>query len=113
MNKILRMTSLAATVAALAATATPSFAAPVGASTPGRAAARVYKPLTLTATRDLHFGTIVVSSVAAPAATRNFFMSISPLVQSQRLSDARPVIRGDAINLGRLRLCSRAWLKAG
>lgn len=60
MSKFLRMTSLAATAAALALSANPAFAAPVGATEPARASVQIRKPLTLTAVTDMDFGTIVV-----------------------------------------------------
>jgi hypothetical protein len=59
------MTSLAATVAALALTATPAMAAttgtPVSPDKQATATARVVKPLTLTHVQDLDLGTIVLS----------------------------------------------------
>lgn len=58
MTKFVR---LAALTAAAAATATPAIAAPTSATPPARARVNIVKPLTLTATRDLHFGTIVVT----------------------------------------------------
>ena len=65
MNKFTRMTSLAATLAALAVTATPAAAAvtgtPVNPDKQATATARVVKPLTLTWVRDLDLGTIVLS----------------------------------------------------
>ena len=61
MTKLLRMTCLAASVAATAIIATPAAAA-VGATTPATARARVVKPLTLTATGVLDFGVIVIPS---------------------------------------------------
>ena len=54
MNKYLRMTSLAATVATLTMTATPALA--VGPNQNATATARVVKPLTLTWVRDLDLG---------------------------------------------------------
>jgi hypothetical protein len=63
MNKFLRMTSLAATVAAVALTATPALA--VGPTKNATATARVVKPLTLTWVRDLDLGTIVLSGAGA------------------------------------------------
>jgi hypothetical protein len=56
---------IAAGAAALAVTATPAAAAPVAASTPATANAHIYRPLVLTANRNLDFGTIVMGSVAA------------------------------------------------
>ena len=65
MNKFIRMTSLAATVAALAVTATPALAVTgpvlVQPDKQATATARVVKPLTLTWVRDLDLGTIVLS----------------------------------------------------
>ena len=59
MSKFLRMTTLAATVAALAFSATPALA--VGPSDKNATAtARVVKPLTLSWQRDLDLGTIVL-----------------------------------------------------
>lgn len=65
MTKLLRMTCLVASVAATALTAAPAAAAPVGAATPATARARIVKPLVLTATRNLDFGTITLGTVAA------------------------------------------------
>ena len=59
MSKLLRMTTLAATAAAVALT-TPAAAAPTGAAEPATARARIIKPLTLEALRDLDFGDITV-----------------------------------------------------
>ena len=56
---------VAAGAAALALTATSAAAAPVAASTPATANAKIYKPLVLTANRNLDFGTIVMGTVAA------------------------------------------------
>ena len=69
MTKLLRMTALAACVAATAIAATPAAAAPTGASTPATARARVVKPLSMTATGELYFGTIVIPA-AGVTATR-------------------------------------------
>ncbi len=69
MTKLLRMTCLVASVAATALTAAPAAAAPVGATTPANARARIVKPLTLTATGELYFGTIVIPA-AGVTATR-------------------------------------------
>lgn len=60
MTKFVRLAALAA-VATLVAT--PAVAAPVAASPAARAHARIVKPLTLTANRDLDFGTIVVGAL--------------------------------------------------
>jgi hypothetical protein len=65
---LLRMTSLAATVAALALTATPALA--VGPSDKNATAtARVVKPLTLNWVQDLDLGTIVLGSGAWSGAS--------------------------------------------
>lgn len=52
---------LAALAAAAAIAATPAVAAPVPATPVAKARVNIVKPLTLAATRDLHFGTIVVT----------------------------------------------------
>jgi hypothetical protein len=67
MTNFIRMTSLAATVAALALTATSASAAttgtPVGPSDKNATAtARIVKPLTLAWKQDLDLGTIVLNS---------------------------------------------------
>jgi hypothetical protein len=69
MTKFLRNAALAASVAATALTATPAIAAPVGAATPATARARIVRPLLLTATRNLDFGTITLGTVAAGGET--------------------------------------------
>lgn len=56
---------VAAGVAALAMTATPAAAAAVAATTPANASARIIRPLTLTASGTLDFGTIVMNGVTA------------------------------------------------
>src|SRR3569833_2299964 len=64
MTNFIRMTSLAATVAALAVT-TPALAAPGNTATPTQqatATARVVKPLTIAWKQDLDLGTIVLGS---------------------------------------------------
>src|SRR5258705_6553335 len=63
MSKFLRMTSLAATVAALTLSATPALA--VGPNQNATATARVVKPLALSWVRDLALGTIVLSGAGA------------------------------------------------
>jgi hypothetical protein len=63
MNKIL----VAATVAALALTATPALA--VGPNQNSTATAKIVKPLTLTWVQDLDLGTIVLSGTGIWAAT--------------------------------------------
>ena len=62
MTKFVKMAALAA--AALAAT--PAIAAPVGVTgAPPSASARIVRPLTLTATGSLDFGTIVLNGITA------------------------------------------------
>jgi hypothetical protein len=61
MTKLLKIAAFAA--AALAAA--PAVAAPVSASTPPNASARIVRPLTLSATGTLNFGTIVLNGVTA------------------------------------------------
>lgn len=56
---------VAALVAGMALAASPALAAPVGAGTPATARAKLVKPLVLTATRSLDFGTITLGTVAA------------------------------------------------
>jgi len=56
MTKFVRLAALAA---AATLVATPAFAAPVAASPKAKASAKIVKPLTLTAQRNLDFGTIV------------------------------------------------------
>jgi hypothetical protein len=60
MTKFIRLAALAAVATFVA---TPAFAAPVSASPKAKAQARILRPLTLTATRDLDFGTIVVGAI--------------------------------------------------
>ena len=63
MTKMIRLTALAASVAALTL-ATPAAAAPTGPATGSRnatATARIVKPLTLTWVQDMNFGTILQS----------------------------------------------------
>lgn len=67
MNKLLRMTSLAATVAALAFTASPALA--VTAQTDATARVRILRPLTLTSSQNLDMGDIVLSGTAPYTAT--------------------------------------------
>jgi hypothetical protein len=69
MTKLLRITALAASVAATAIAATPAVAAPVGAATPATARARIVKPLVLTRVANLDFGTITLGTVAAGGET--------------------------------------------
>ncbi len=62
MTKTLKIAALAATVFA----ATPAFAAPVGVTgAPPSATARIIRPLSLTSTGSLNFGTIVLNGVTA------------------------------------------------
>ena len=61
---LIRMTGLAASAAAAALLATPALAAPVAAATPATGRAKLVKPLVLTATRNLDFGTITLGTVA-------------------------------------------------
>lgn len=69
MSKFLRTTAVAATVAALAFTATQAAAAPVSATTDATATARIIKPLTLASTQNLDLGTIVLTGSSAFTAT--------------------------------------------
>ena len=69
MSKLLRMTSLVATVAALAVAATPAAAAPVNATTDAGARVEILRGLTLTSTQDLDLGTVVLSGAGAWSAT--------------------------------------------
>lgn len=64
MTKLIRMTALAASVAALTLAATPAAAAPTGPAATSRnatATARIVKPLVLTWVQDMDFGTILQS----------------------------------------------------
>jgi hypothetical protein len=62
MNKFAKI----AAVAAAALAATPALAAPVGVTgAPPSATARIIRPLTLTATGSLDFGTIVLNGITA------------------------------------------------
>lgn len=69
MQKLLRMTALAATAAAIALSATPAAAAPgdpVGPSDRNATAtARIVKPLTLNWVQDLNLGTVLLSGAGA------------------------------------------------
>jgi hypothetical protein len=68
MTKLFRMTCLAASAAATAIIATPAVAAPVGATTPATARARVVKPLSLTHNGTLlDFGVIVIPATGVTA----------------------------------------------
>ena len=65
MTKFARLAVLAA---AATFVATPASAVAVGATPKAQASARIVRPLTLAATQDLSFGTIVVSSLVASQA---------------------------------------------
>jgi len=66
MKTFLRMTSLAATVAALALTAAPAQAQSQVSATPvAKAKVRILKGLTLVSNSDLDFGTVVLSGAGA------------------------------------------------
>ena len=66
MNNFLRMTSLVATVAALALTAAPAQAASLVSATPqAQARVKILKALTLTRLADLEFATVVLSGAGA------------------------------------------------
>jgi hypothetical protein len=58
-----KFTRLAALAAAVTFAATPALAAPVPATPKAKASAKIVRPLTLAATRDLAFGTIVVGAI--------------------------------------------------
>jgi len=60
MSKVLRATTLAATLAALALSATPAFA--VGPNQNATGTARIVKPLTLNWVRNLDLGTVILGS---------------------------------------------------
>jgi len=60
MTKFVR---LAAIAAALTIVATPAFAAGTSATPKAKATAKILRPLTLAATRNLDFGTIVVGAI--------------------------------------------------
>jgi hypothetical protein len=66
MKTFLRITSLAATVAALALTAAPAQAASLVSATPqAKAKVKILKALTLSQVADLDFGTVVLSGAGA------------------------------------------------
>lgn len=67
MNKLLRMTSLGATMAALTLAATPAFA--VTASSDATAKVRILTPLTLSSSQNFDLGDIVLSGTAPYSAT--------------------------------------------
>lgn len=60
--KLLRYT---AAIAALALTATPAFAAPVGPNQNATATAKIVRPLVLTWVQDLDLGTVLLSGAGA------------------------------------------------
>lgn len=63
MNTLFRITSLAATVAALALTAAPAQAATP--TTPAKAKVKIMKAVTISQVADLDFGTVVLSGAGA------------------------------------------------
>lgn len=73
MTNFKKFTTLVATTAAVALIATPATAAPVSNSN-GKAKARILKPLTLTETGEIDFGTIVLPSSGAGSTT----LSVAP-----------------------------------
>ena len=82
MNKFAKI----AAVAAAALASTPAIAAPVGVTgAPPSATARIIRPLTLTATGSLNFGTIVMNNVTAN--------------QVISLSNANALTCGDAVQV--------------
>lgn len=62
MIKLIKIAVLAASAVAVA---TPAVAAPVAATPPAQASAKIVRPLTLTSTGSLNFGTIVLNGVTA------------------------------------------------
>src|SRR4051794_24808214 len=69
MTKVLRLTALVASVAALAVTATEAAAAPVSATADATAKARILKPLVLTGTQNFDLGIIVLAGASPYTAT--------------------------------------------
>ena len=69
MNKLIRMTSLAATVAALALSASPAMAVSVTSGSDSSAKVRILKPLTLVSGANLDLGDILLSGTGAYSAT--------------------------------------------
>lgn len=67
MNKLLRMASVGATVAALACTATPAMA--VTSGTDSSAKVRILRPLTLVSSANLDMGSILLSGTGTYSAT--------------------------------------------
>lgn len=69
MSNLIRMTSLVATVAGLALSASQAAAAPVAATADASARARILTPLTLNSTQNFDLGDIVLSGAAPFTAT--------------------------------------------
>ena len=69
MSKVLRLTAIAASVAALALTATEAAAAPVNATSNATAKARILKPLVLASTANFDLGIVVLAGSGAYTAT--------------------------------------------
>jgi len=69
MTKVLRLTAMAASVAALALAATEAAAAPVNATSNATAKARILKPLVLASTANFDLGIIVLAGAGAYTAT--------------------------------------------
>jgi hypothetical protein len=65
MTKVLRLTAIAASVAALALTATEAAAAPVNATSNATAKARILKPLVLASTANFDLGIVVLAGSGA------------------------------------------------
>lgn len=63
-----RILAATAVVTAAALTVTPALAAPVSATTPATARAQIVKPLVLTSTQSIDFGTILLTAVTASTA---------------------------------------------
>ncbi len=63
-----RILAATAFVTAAALTVTPALAAPVSATTPATARAQIVKPLVLTSTQSIDFGTILLTAVTASTA---------------------------------------------
>ncbi len=69
MTKFLRLTSLVATAAAFALTASEAAAAPVSATSDATAKARIVKPLVLKSTQNFDLGIIVLTGAGPYTAT--------------------------------------------
>jgi len=69
MTKVLRLTAMAASVAALALAATEAAAAPVNATSNATAKARILKPLVLASTANFDLGIIVLAGSGSYTAT--------------------------------------------